>query len=191
MIYQDRGTADENSRVADLIEFVPDEDFDRLKRRLLDPKIHLHETCLQLTGVRDMIKELANAPLHSELRKYLAVAIKDRIESAFGPVEEEWPDVPVSRRLLIIYDHPLKHIVDILGICITVKFDSSQAKNTPKDSEWYKLYQMYRQSVGEEDLTQSDDDFMEIDEGEMQPDSGPTPPGAYAGLSPSNFLQFE
>ncbi|KAI4212723.1 MAG: hypothetical protein LQ351_004615 [Letrouitia transgressa] len=191
LIYQDRGVVDECPNVGDLIESVSDEGFDYLKRQLLDPKNRLRETCLRLTGVRDMIDELANAPLGLELRKYLAMAIKARIESALGPVEEKWPDVPVSRKFLTIVDYLVKARVDILGISITVRINPNNAKKVPEDCEWSKLFQMYKQYAGYEEYTDGDDDVMETDGEEMQPDSGPTPPGAYAGLSPSNFLQFE
>ncbi|KAL9045015.1 MAG: hypothetical protein Q9214_001891, partial [Letrouitia sp. 1 TL-2023] len=188
MIYQSRGTADMYSTVGDVVDHGSDEDFDRLKRQVLDPKYRMRETCLLLTGVRDMILNLVNAPVRSELRKYLATAIKTRIQSVFKPLPEEWPDV-VSRKMLIITDPFQRNIVDILGMCIVIEFDWSHVR--PGDSPWDKFYQMYKQSTVGKEHTQGDDDFMEIDEGEMQPDSGPTPPGAYAGLTPSNFLQFE
>ncbi|KAI4167179.1 MAG: hypothetical protein LQ343_007412 [Gyalolechia ehrenbergii] len=189
VMYQSRGTADKYSSVGHVVDHGSDEDFDRMKRLILDPVNHLQETCLRLTGVRDMIFELANAPIHSELRKYLATAVKFRIESIFEPIEEKWPDV-LSHRMLIITDYLQRNIVDILGICIKVEFDWSQVRNGPKVSPGSKLYQKYKQWAGEKEHPQGNDNLMDIDEGEMQPDSGPTPPSAYAGLSPSNF-QFE
>ena len=137
-----------------------------------------------------MIFELADAPVHSELRKYLATAIKIRIKSIFEPVEEAWPDI-LSRRMLIITDYLQRNIVDILGICIEVECDCSRVTNAPEESPGHKRYQMYIKFAGEQEHTQANDDSIEIQEEEMRSDSGPTPPGAYAGLSPSNFLQFE
>ena len=93
--------------------------------------------------------------------------------------------------MLIITDYLQRNIVDILGICIEVEFDWSRVTNAPEDSPGHKLYQMYKQFAGEKEHTQGNDDPMENLEEEMRSDSGPTPPGAYAGLSPSNFLQFE
>ena len=93
--------------------------------------------------------------------------------------------------MLIITDYLQRNIVDILGICIEVEFDWSRVTNAPEDSPGHKLCQMYKQFGGEKEHTQGNDDPMEIHEEEMRSDSSPTPPGAYAGLSPSNFLQFE
>ena len=143
-----------------------------------------------------MIFELSNTPVRSELRKYLATAIKTRIESVFEPVGEKWPDT-LSRRMLIITDSLQRDIVDILGICIkidiNVEFDWSQVRDAPEDSPGHKLYQMYqlyKQLVGENEHTQGND-IMEVHEGEMRQDSGPTPPSAFAGLSPGAFFPFE
>ena len=189
VMFQSLGTVDKYSIVGDVIDHGSDEDFDGMKRLMLKPEYHLQETCLRLTGVRDMIFELSNAPVRSELRKYLATAIKTRIESVFEPVDEKWPDT-LSCRTLIITDSLQRNIVDILGICINIEFDWSQVQNAPEDSPGGQLYKMYKELAGENEVTQGND-IMEIHEGEMQPDFGPTPPGAYAGLSPSNFLQFE
>lgn len=189
--YQSRGTWDKYSIIRDVVDHGSDEDFDRMKRLILNPEYHLQETCFRLTGVNDMIWELANAPVGSELRKYLATAIKTRIELVFGLVEEKWPDVPsLNFRLLIVTDYLQRNIVDILGICIIVEYDWGQFRNAPEDSPGYKLYQMYKQFAGEKEHTQDTDDLIEV-HGEMPSDSGPTPPGLYADLSPSNFLQFE
>ena len=119
VIFQSRGTADKYSIIGDVVDHGSDEDFDRIKRLMLSPEYHLQETCFRLTGVRDMIFELSNTPVRSELRKYLATAIKTRIESVFEPVGEKWPDT-LSRRMLIITDSLQRDIVDILGICIKI-----------------------------------------------------------------------
>ena len=219
LIHRFRGTLDKYADVGDVVDHGTDEDFDGLRRLLLDPESHLKETCLRLTGVRDMVFELANAPVRSDLRKYLATAINTRIESVFGPAEEKWPDVLSSKRLSLT-DDLQRNIVNILGICIKRMIDWSHVKNAPKDSPEHKLYQMCMQFVGENEHTTAKDvrkileqeilegeileqdilegdilegDILEGDilEEEMQTDTGPTPPSAYINFSPSNFLEFE
>ena len=199
LIHRFRGTVDKYADVGDVVDHGNDEDFDRLKRLLFDPEYRLKETCLRLTGVRDMVFELANAPVRSDLRKYLATAINTRIESVFGPVDEKWPDV-LSSRMLIIADNLQRNIVDILGICIEVEFDWSHVRNAPEDSPGHKLYQRYMQFTGEKEHTQAKDARTSLEqeirgeetlEEEMQADTGPTPPSAYINFSPSNLLQFE
>ena len=99
LIYQSRGTGDKYSIVGDVVDHGSDEDFDRMKRLMLNPENHLRETCLRLTGVRDMIFELADAPVHSELCKYLATAIKIRIKSMLSAGRGDMAGYPLPQNV--------------------------------------------------------------------------------------------
>ena len=198
LMYQNRGTFDQYSIIGNVIDYGSDEAFDNIKRRVLAPECRLQQTCLQLTGLRDMITELANAPVRSEFRKYLVTTVQSRIDLVFGPVETKWLDVLTFRRLLSLVDRLTKNIADILGFCIEVKWDWSQVKDAPADSQGHKLYQMHKQLVGEEEEEEDEHtegnnntNSLDLDQEAMHPDSGPTPPSAYANLSPSNWELYD
>lgn len=145
-----------------------------------------------------MITELANAPVRSEFRKYLVTTVQSRIDLVFGPVETKWPDALTFRLLLSLVDRLTENIADILGFCIEVKWDWSQVKDAPADSQGHKLYRMHKQLVGEEEDEEDEHtegnkntNSVDLDQEAMHPDSGPTPPSAYASLSPSNWELYE
>lgn len=67
-----------------IINTGDDAQFKELKDFLLDPKYEVKANCLRLSGVAQMIIDLADAPESSELRQYLCATIENRIRCVLG-----------------------------------------------------------------------------------------------------------
>jgi hypothetical protein len=55
----------------DVVEQVTDAEFEEMKDFLLNPRNFIKDNCLRLSGLVDMITDLANAPENTDLREYL------------------------------------------------------------------------------------------------------------------------
>jgi hypothetical protein len=108
-----------NTTLEDVLENGTDEEFEELKQFFLDPSNRVKDSCLRLTGVSKMIRNLVDEPLDTEIRRYLAEEIKSRVQAVFG---ESIPDLDdTSTEMLKIHPGPpQRYIVDIFGIRIRI-----------------------------------------------------------------------
>lgn len=109
--------------IGDIIKDGTDEEFDKLKTDLLNVEGRMRDTSLALSGVTEMLYELADSPTDSTTRQEMTRAITRRFETVFG---QQWPDTqrdPHSK-VAISSNHLSRSIMDIFGITIT--FPKSQ-----------------------------------------------------------------
>jgi hypothetical protein len=104
-----------NMTLGNVIVNGTDDEFEEMKSFMMSPESLVKEDCLRLSGVSDMIFDLATAKEDSELRGYLAKVIKMRIESVFGP-PQEMPGESFEGSIKFFNGRPQCFIMDIFGL---------------------------------------------------------------------------
>lgn len=102
--------------IGNVIEQGTDAEFDEMVDFLLDPKNLVKDNCLRLSGVSEMISDLADAQDGSELREYLARQVKRRVQDVFGDVA-----VAPTEKLKVVEGPSQLDILAIFGIAPTFK----------------------------------------------------------------------
>ncbi len=98
LLMDDRLYVGVRKAIGDIIKDGTDEEFDKLKTDLLNVEGRMRDTCLALSGVTEMLYELADSPSDSTTRQELTRAITRRFETVFsamaryakGPQQESY-----------------------------------------------------------------------------------------------------
>ena len=117
LMRQEQSVLDCNIQIGDVIEDGTDEQFTEMKAFLMKPENNVVDTCLRLSGVRNMIMEIADLSPDSPVRQYLSKAISQRVREVLGDKiqlgNENMPD-----KTKIFNGYPQNGIVNVFGIQI-------------------------------------------------------------------------
>jgi hypothetical protein len=138
LVDQDKAIVNSDKTFGQILDGTVEE-FEELKRFLLDPVNGFRDNCLQLTGLSNMIHDMANAPLDSVLRRYLEEHVKLRIRSIYGDpikfINEVAAEAPSA-----VADQQQFDVVNVLGIMISVKEPSANSMSPPAGESLISYY---------------------------------------------------
>lgn len=174
--------------IGDIIKDGTDEEFDKLKTDLLNVEGRVRDTCLALSGVTEMLFELSESPKDSITRRNLTRAITGRFDNLFGQPGPDMRRDP-DKKVAICSDYLLRSVVDIFGF--SIRFPEARGQLSDADRSSLSLREQWERLMGLSHQDTDIHDSMEVEEPEGLSDSGPTPPGTYAGLSPSNDFLYD
>ena len=137
MIQECRYSSETRQSIGDVIEDGTSEEFEHLRKILLDPQTKFTDDILRLSGIVRMIKAVAFSSQESDLRGILGDEIRERLQFWAQPAtpnlhSASWSEVLKQDRDIDI--HKDWDINAVFGILITFTFhDESTSEDTHQD----------------------------------------------------------